>query len=142
MNNKTQLENSIKAAKAGDNNAQDVIYSKLSERFFTLVTCELRRYPILIKHINPGEKSHEICQHAIAELKRLYPISSTKWSLDRSMSVLHNVLDDFITQVLIDLAKKNIAGAENLLFSILRKKLMERIKKNRWGVSRNEYQNE
>ncbi len=142
MKNKiNNIEELIIAAKAGNKTAEAKFFSKLTVRFSALVKRELQGNPILIKRVNTEEKSLEVCQNAIAEVKRLYPLSSTKWSLRRAVNVLHNIVDDFITNSLTDFAKNGDAEAENLLFIIIRKKLMERIAIKGWGASQYEREN-
>jgi hypothetical protein len=139
MKNQTEIEDLIRAARAGNEKAKADFFSKLDERFFLLVTRKLReesKYSILTKRIDIDEKSHKICQDAITEVKRLYSLSNPEWSLVRAVRVLHNILDDFIANSLIDLAKKGNRDAENLLFSILREKLLIQMAKKNWKVSR------
>lgn len=117
----------IQNAITGDQKAEAEIYSKLAVRFSEIIISELSNYPILFKRIDLTEQSLVICQSAVDKLKTLYPLNSKKWSLHRAVGVLYEVLDEFITNSLTDLAQHGDAEAENLLFSMLRKKLAKRI---------------
>ncbi len=140
MINHSKLEHLICAAKTGDKKAQEDFFKNLTVRFSALITRELRSYPILTNYINLDEKSQEVCHHAINEVKKLCPLSNSNFSIVQAGNVLHNILDTFVTNALVELAKKGDKEAEELLFSILRKKLIERITKKRWGESQYEYE--
>jgi len=127
MTDQSRLEYLISAANAGDKAAQEKFFEKLSVRFSKLITLELRKHPVLKSGINIDKRSHEVCQYAIKEVKKLCPFGTPNFSLIPIMNVLHNILDTVITNLLADLAKKGNLEAENQLFSILRKRLMERI---------------
>ncbi len=125
------MKHLISAANAGDEQAQEEFFSKLAVRFSKLITRELRKHPMLANGVSLDKKSYEVCQYAMSEVKRLCPLCNPNFSLIQVMNVLHNVLDTVITNSLVDLAKKGNSAAENLLFSIIRKKLIERIIKKR-----------
>jgi len=131
-------ENLIAAANAGDESAQEEFYSKLSVRFFRVITRELQKYPILKDGINLEQKSQEVCQYAIDEVKKLCPLRNPGFSLMQVMNVLHNILDTVVTNALADLAKRGNKEAENLLFDIIRKKLLERIMRRKGRNARAE----
>ncbi|MBN1351840.1 RNA polymerase sigma factor [candidate division KSB1 bacterium] len=140
MKNHTENVRLIKAARGGNKKAESEFFSKLAVRFSPFVARELMGYPVLKKRINPAEETDTICQSAIEEIKKLYPLNSPEWSLMRAFSVLQNVLDDFISGILTVLAQEDDSEAENYLFSLLRKKLAERIEKKEWRISREEAQ--
>lgn len=131
MTDPSEIKHLISAANAGDKKAQEEFFAKLSVRFSKLITRELRKHSILANGTSLDNKSYEVCQYAITEVRRLCPLSNSDFSLMQVMNVLHNILDTVITNSLADLAKKGDPEAENLLFSIIRKKLMERIIKKR-----------
>ncbi|UCE04554.1 MAG: hypothetical protein JSW07_13095 [bacterium] len=140
MNSQSKIEDLISAARDGDKNAEEEFFAKLTVRFSTFITRELRNYPILINGINLDERSREVCQVAIKEVKRVCPLSTSKFTMVKAINVLHNVVETFVTNSLVSLAKKGDTKAEDALFSILRKRLMERITKKRWRKS--QYGNE
>jgi len=131
MSDPSEIRHLITTANAGDKQAQEEFFSKLSVRFSKLITRELRKYPMLANGVSLDNKSHEVCQFALSEVKRLCPLCNPNFSLMQVMNVLHNVLDTVITNSMVDLAKKGNQEAENLLFTILRKRLMERIIKKK-----------
>lgn len=132
MKNPTKIEDLIQAAKRGDKMAEAEFFEKLFVRFLSIVTRKLKKCSILKNRINLDEKSREICQCAVDKVKALYPFNNPQWSLMSAMSVLQNVLDGFIIETLTDMAKKGDSKAENWLFAIIRKKLMERVKSKNW----------
>ena len=138
MSEPSEMKHLISAANAGDQQAQEEFFSKLSVRFSKLITLELRKYPILANGVNLDKKSSEVCQFALREVKKLCPLCNPNFSLMQVMNVLHNVLDTVITNSLVDLSKKGSPEAENQLFKIIRKKLMERIIKKRGRDTKNE----
>ncbi len=131
MTDQLEIKHLVSAANAGDQQAQEEFFTKLFVRFSNLITLELRKYPMLANGISLNKMSNEICQFAIQEVRRLCPLCDPDFSLMQVMSVLHNVLDTVITNTLADLAKKGNRKAENKLFEIIRKKLMERVIKKR-----------
>jgi len=131
MSEPVEIKHLISVASAGDQQAQEEFFSKLSVRFSRLITLELRKYPMLANGVSLNKRSDEVCQYAIEEVRRLCPLCNPNFSLMQVMNVLHNVLDTVITNSLADLAKKGNPRAENLLFEIIRKKLLERIMKKR-----------
>jgi hypothetical protein len=131
MTDPSEMKHLISAANAGDKKAQEEFFTKLSVRFSKLITRELRKYPMLANGVSIDKKSYEVCQYAVNEVRRLCPLCNPNFSLMQVMTVLHNVLDTVITNSLVDLAKEGNPKAENLLFEILRKRLMERIIKKR-----------
>ena len=140
MSDPSEIRHLIGAANAGDKQAQEEFFIKLSVRFSKVITRELRKYPILANGTSLDQKSHEVCQYALKEVKSLCPLGNPNFSLMQVMSVLHNVLDTIITNSLVDLAKKGNPDAENLLFSIIRRRLMERIIKKRGRDTQHEDQ--
>ena len=140
MQNQTKTIDILRAARAGDKTAEQEIIAKLTVRFSSLVTCQLQKYPVLTKWIDIEDKSQKICQDALAKIRKLCPPGSSRWKLARAVSVLQNVLDDFITNSLTDLAKQGDAEAENLLFFIIREKLVEQIDRTRWRAPQSDYQ--
>lgn len=141
MTNQSTLEELIIAARSGDQNAETLFYIKLHVRFSNLVTRELRKYPMVGKRIDLENEAEQICQFALSEVKKLFPINSSKFSLIVAINVLHNVVDGSIANMLADLAKQGDHEAENLLFSIIRQKLVERINRKRWRTAQNEHEN-
>jgi len=127
MENHNKIEALLKLAKAGDKKAEAEIFQLLLERFQNLATLKLKKDSILRKHINIPEECQKICNLTIQEVKRLYPINSSTWSLIRVMYVFHNILENAIFNLLTTLAKQGNSSAENSLFSRLRIKLIERI---------------
>ncbi|HEX9971211.1 MAG TPA: hypothetical protein VGD14_03995 [bacterium] len=142
MTNQSTLEELILAAKSGNGEAEELFFSKLGVRFSNLVTLELRKYPVVSKRIDLEIEGEQICQLALGELKKLYPVNSSTFSLILAINVLHNVVDGAIANILADLAKQGDEEAENLLFSIIRQKLVERINRKRWRTTKNEHENE
>jgi len=131
MTDPSEIKHLISAANAGDKQAQEEFFAKLSVRFSKLITRELRKYPMLANGVSLDKKSYEVCQYAMNEVRKLCPISNPDFSFIHVINVLHNVLDTIISNSLVELAKKGDSEAENLLFSIIRKRLMERIIKKR-----------
>lgn len=131
MKSQIELENLIRTARAGDERAKAEIYTKLFERFSPIVTQQLLKYPILANRMNIEEKTYELCQKAIDEIKKLYPIMNSTWKLTRAMKLLRCILDSIIIDLLADFAKNGDSEAENLLFFILEQKLKERIIRKR-----------
>ena len=131
MSNPSEIRHLISAANSGDKQAQEEFFTKLSVRFSKLITRELRKYPMLLNGVSLDKKCNEVCQYAMSEVKRLCPICNPNFSLMKVMNVLHNVLDTVVSNSLVALAKKGNMEAENLLFTILRDKLMERIIKKK-----------
>ncbi len=131
MIDQLEIKHLVSAANAGDQQAQEEFFIKLSVRFSKLITHELRKYPMLANGVGLNKKSDDVCRYAIEEVRRLCPLCNPGFSLMQIMKVLHNILDTVITNSLTDLAKKGNPKAENLLFEIIRKKLMERIIKKR-----------
>lgn len=127
MTNQSKLESLIKAANGGDREAQQELFDKLAVRFSTLITLELQKYPVLLKESNLEHESRKVSQLAIKEVKTLCSFCNPEFSLIQAMNILRNILDTAITNLLSGLAKKGNNEAENMLFSIIRKKLMERI---------------
>lgn len=142
MTNPSTSEELILAAKSGDNDAEQLFFSKLHVRFFKLVSLELRKNPVIANHIDLENETNLICEFAITEVKKLYPITSSAFSLKAAINVLHNVVDGAIANMLTDLAKHGNEDAESLLFSMIREKLVERINRKRWRTSKHEYENE
>lgn len=137
MEDQSILEDLIRKARSGDKKAEQELFKKLSVRFSVLIARELRKYRIIIERINLDKSRQEICQGAIQEVKMLCSVSNPAFSIVQTINVLHNVLDTFITNKLVELAKQGSPEAEDLLFSILRKKLMERITNKKWGKDKN-----
>ena len=127
MTNQSKLEQLIKAANGGDKKAQEKLFEKLAVRFSTLITLEIRKYPVLVKELNPEKKGDEVSQLAIKEVKTICSFGNPEFSLIQAMNILRNILDTTITNLLAGLAKEGNKEAENILFAIIRKKLMERI---------------
>ena len=142
MTNQSTLEELILAAKSGNGEAEELFFSKLGVRFSNLVTLELRKYPVVSKRIDLEIEAEQICQLALGELKKLYPVNSSTFSLILAINVLHNVVDGAIANILADLAKQGDDEAENLLFAMIRQKLVERINRKRWRTGKNEHENE
>lgn len=140
MKNQTNTIEILRAARAGDKTAEQEIIARLAVRFSSLITCQLQKYPVLTKWIDIEDKSQKICQDALVKIRKLYPPGSSKWKLARVVSVLQNVLDDFITNSLTHLAKQGDAEAENLLFFIIREKLVEQVDRTRWRIPQSDYQ--
>lgn len=132
MCDQTDIKHIIKAARAGDKNAEKKFFSLLSVRFPSVIKCELHKYPVVVKDIDLEEKTEEICRQSFEEIKRKYLIEKSEWNLTHGMSYLHNHMDDFIANSLTDLAKNGNLSAERSLFAIIRKKLLEWVDKKRW----------
>lgn len=87
MKNKiNNIEELIIAAKAGNKTAEAKFFSKLTVRFSALVKRELQKNPIFSKRINIEDKSLEVCQNAITEIKNNFPLKSPEWSLKRAIN--------------------------------------------------------
>lgn len=142
MTNPSISEALILAAKSGDHDAEQLTFSKLYVRFFKLVSLELRKNQVIAQHIDLEHETKQICDFAITEVKKLYPVSSPAFSLIAAINVLHNVVDGAIANMLADLAKHGNDEAENQLFSMIRQKLIERINRKRWRTSKHEPENE
>ncbi|MCU0645554.1 MAG: hypothetical protein MUC94_15020 [bacterium] len=142
MKIQSTLEDLIRAARSGDQNAEELFFSKLRVRFFKLITLELQKNPVIVKRIDLEIEAEQICQFALSELKKLYPVNSSTFSLILAINVLHNVVDGAIANILAELAKQGDEEAENLLFSMIRQKLVERINRKRWRTGKNEHENE
>lgn len=134
MDNQTDFEKLLCAAQAGDKSAQIKVYAILNERFLWLIKRQLHEKLIISKRINLEDSCCKICQKAIAEIERMLPVNNPNWSLKKAINILHNVITDFILGKLVDFAKEGDAAAENLLFHIIRNKLMERIDRKRWSA--------
>lgn len=132
------LEQLIVAAHSGDHQAEEKFFLKLAVRFRDIITREVRSYPIFAGRINIIEKSEEVCQLAIDEFRRRYPLNHPRCSMSLAVNVLRQILDNFITNCLVDMARQEGDGeAENLLFSVIRKKLIQRLNQ-KWRTPRNE----
>ena len=135
MKDRIQGEDLIREARSGNETAEKLFYSNLIERFLPIVKCEIERCPLIPKEIGcPEGMSREICRKAIEEIKTLCPVDNDQWSLMRAVHILRNITDDFIMNMLVDLARKGNAEAENLLFTIIRKKLIQWIESKSWKV--------
>jgi len=108
MDEHTNTANLLEAAKTGNQKAESEILSKLFARFLPIVSLNLQKYSVLAETIDLEMKCHEVCQNAILEVKRLYPLNSEKFSVKRAVTVLHNVIDDFIINALYELARSSI----------------------------------
>jgi hypothetical protein len=142
MTIQSTLEELIRAARSGDQNAEALFFSKLRVRFFKLITLELQKNPVIVKRIDLEIEAEQICQFAFSELKKLYPVNSSTFTLILAINVLHNVIDGAVANILAELAKQGDSEAENLLFSMIRQKLVERINRKRWRTGKNEHENE
>ncbi len=140
MLNKTEIQQLVSSAVAGNAQSQEEFFKKLSVRFTKLIALELRKYPILTDEADLAEKTDEICRYAIQEVQKWCPLCDPNFSLVRVMNVLHNVLDTCITNWLANISKSGNKEAEYLLFMILRKKLLERVSRKRGKDSK--YENE
>ena len=137
MKDQEKVENLLLEARSGNKTAEDKFYSHLTVRFIQIVRCEIERFSIL-RNEEPyiDKMCHKICQEAIEEIKILCPISHTNWSLIRAVHILHNITDDFIMNNLVSLAKDGNNEAENMLFTILRTKLIQRVETKTWKVAK------
>ncbi len=131
MDDLNDLENLLRRAKLGDQQAAKKLYEKLAVRFTALIAKELQRYVIIKNAINLEEATAAICRQAIQKVQEICPLNGPHWSLQRVMSILHNQIDDFILNTLTSLAQKGNSAAEELLFRLLRPKLMEHVNKRR-----------
>jgi hypothetical protein len=138
MGNRTTIEDLIITARNGNKQAEEEFFSKLTVRFLSVITREIRNYSSLTKRINVAEESDAICDFAISEVRRLFPINHPKFSIMWAVNVLHNVVDNFVTNLLVDIAKDGDPEAEDQLFSLIRKKLLERINRKRWREGQDE----
>jgi len=133
----TDTEKLIQKARSGNNEAKNRFYDRLNERFLPVIKCELKRYAILQKGIPDIEKTNvDICCKAIDEIKKICPIDGRNWSLKRAVHVLHNITDDYIVNTLVPLAKNGDAEAENLLFVLIRNKLLQWMERKSWKTSK------
>jgi len=133
MKNRIEGEDLIREARSGNETAEKLFYTNLIVRFLPIVKCEIGRCPPLQKEIGCTEgMSREICQRAVEEIKTICPIGNEQWSLMRAIHILRNITDDFIMNMLVDLARNGNAEAENLLFTIIRKKLIQWIESKSW----------
>ncbi|MDZ7264446.1 MAG: hypothetical protein ONB16_07670 [candidate division KSB1 bacterium] len=132
------LEELIAAARRGDRQAAEKFFIKLAVRFRDIIAREVRSYPLIAERINIIEKSDEVCQLAIDEFRQRYPFSHPGCSLSLAVNVLRQILDNFITNSLADIARREKhKEAENVLFSVIRKKLVQRLH-TKWRKTRNE----
>jgi len=138
MGNRTTIEDLIITARNGNKQAEEEFFSKLTVRFLSVITRKIRNYSSLTKRINVAEESDAICDFAISEVRRLFPINHPKFSIVWAVNVLHNVVDNFVTNLLVDIAKDGDPEAEDQLFSLIRKKLLERINRKRWREGQDE----
>ena len=127
------VEEILTAARNGDKEAESELFAKLFVRFLPIVSRDIRMHSVLHDKFDIDTKCREICEQAISEVKRLYPVHSEKFLLKRAVLVLHNVVDDFITDTLYYLAKEGNKEAESFLFSLLRKKLFVYLRSKVWG---------
>ena len=127
MTNQSKLEHLIKAANGGDKEAKKKLFEKLAVRFSKLIALELQKYPILKNQLSSENKSAQVCQFAIKEVKEICSFGNPEFSLIQAMNILRNIVDTTITNLLANLAKEGNQEAENILFSIIRRKLIERI---------------
>ncbi|MBN2030861.1 hypothetical protein JW824_11540 [bacterium] len=138
ISTKEQIETEalIRNARSGDKSAENLFYSHLIVRFLPVVKCEIGRYSLLEKEVKYRDETiREICEEAIEEIKTLCPIDSAHWSLIRAMHILRNITEDFIMNTLFNLARNGNLEAENQLFSIIRKKLIQWIESKNWKAS-------
>ncbi len=131
MDDLNDLENLLRRAKLGDQQAAKKLYEKLAVRFTALIAKELQRYVIIKNAINLEEATAAICRQAIQKVQEICPLNGSYWSLQRVMSILHNHIDDFVLNTLTSLAQQGNPAAEELLFRMLRPKLMEHVNKRR-----------
>lgn len=131
MDDSIKLEHLLYQAKSGDEQAAAELYEKLAVRFAVLIAKELQRHAIVRNAIRMNEATADICQQAIQKIKQLCPLNSPQWSFQRATRVLHNLVDDFIMNTLAQMAQKGDQEAEELLFRMLRPKLMEHVNKKR-----------
>ena len=117
---------------SGEQTAESEIFSKMYARFLPIISLTIKTYPALAKENRFDEKCREVCQKAIADIKRLYPLNSGQFTLKRAVTVLHNLLDDYIANNLYDMAKTGNTEAEESLFSLIRKKLEIYLKSRLW----------
>jgi hypothetical protein len=132
MEMKPNTEDLFRAASVGDKTAESEILSKLFARFLPIVSLTIKTHPVLAKEMNIEVKCGEVCQKAINDVARLYPLNSERFSIKRAVSVLHNVLDDFIANTLYQHAKTGSSEAEESLFSLIRQKLIIYLKSKLW----------
>ena len=136
LKEKIIIEDLIRDARSGNETAENLFYSNLTERFLPIAKCEIERVPLLQKETKYLETiTLEVCEKAIKEIKKICPIHNVQWSLIRAVHILRNIVDDFILDTLLDLARNGDEEAENLLFSIIRKKLIQWIEKKNWEVT-------
>lgn len=132
MESMSKTEDLIRAGKSGNKKAESEILTKLSARFLTIISLTIKTYPVLGMENNFEVRCQEICQKAVADVSRLYPVHSDKFTLKRAIIVLHNVLDDYIANLLYIKAKSGSREAEQSLFSLIRKKLEIYLKNKLW----------
>jgi predicted NBD/HSP70 family sugar kinase len=132
------LEQLIAAARSGDRQAEEKFLSKLAVRFRAIIAREVRLFPIIAGRAGIIEQSEEVCQLALAEFRRRYPLSHPECSIAVAANVLRQILDNFIANSLAEIARQEgDRNAENLLFSVIRKKLIQRLNQ-KWRTTRNE----
>jgi len=133
---KMRMEDLLHSARSGNETAENLFYSNLIERFLPIAKCEIERVPVLLKENKYLEAiTIEVCEKAIEEIKTICPVGKVQWSLIRAVHILRNIIDDFILNTLLDLARSGDEEAENILFSILRKKLMQWIESKNWEAT-------
>lgn len=141
MDNQLESEKLLSDNLAGNEPAQEKFFLKLSERFLHLIKRKVMGDPRLARRVHCAKIGPEICEKAIAKIKRICPLTDSGWSLKRAINVFHNVVDDHIANSLTELAKKGDSEAENMLFEIIRKKLIERVAFKRWRTQNYEREN-
>jgi hypothetical protein len=119
-------------ALTGNQLGESEILSKLSARFLPIISLTIKAYPVLLIEDNLDDKCSELCQKAIDNVKRLYPLSTGQFSIKRAVTVLHNLLDDYIANALYQIARSGNRKAEESLFTLIRKKLEIYIKNKFW----------
>jgi hypothetical protein len=132
MESMSKTEDLIRAVKSGDKTAESEILTKLSARFLPIISLTIKTYPVLAMENSIDSKCQEVCQKAITDVTRLYPLNSDRFTLKRAVIVLHNVLDDYIANLLYKKAKSGSREAEQSLFSLIRKKLEIYLKNKLW----------
>lgn len=129
-------EKLIRKARSGNNAAKNRFYDRLNVRFLPIVTCELKRHAVLQKaNVDLEKAGADICRKALDEIRRICPIDGASWSLKRAVHILHNIADDYIVNALVPMAKDDNAEAENLLFVLIRNKLLQWMERKSWKIS-------
>ena len=92
MSNPTEMRHLISAANAGDKQAQEEFFSKLSVRFSKLITRELRKYPMLANGVSLDKKEMEAGDTRLQkEVARIYHDAGMN---EKAIKILAGILQE------------------------------------------------